>query len=194
MRYLHPTRLATMFALAGGLALAGCSDAGQTPLEMEQQVALMSASGAVASMYGDQLAELREATAPYHNFDMAYADGYDIEATPCWFYSGRGAMGYHYLNANLVDGVAELLAPELLVYEPRRNGSFRLVAMEYIVPIDAWTGDSPPSLLGQDFADNGAGLYILHLWLWRNNPNGMFADWNPKVSCEYAAVSEDRAP
>jgi hypothetical protein len=68
------------------------------------------------------------------------------------------------------------------------------VAIEYIVPIPMWSGSEPPSLVGQEFERNDAlGLYALHLWLWRHNPNGMFADWNPKVSCAGAAESEDRS-
>jgi hypothetical protein len=104
-------------------------------------------------------------------------------------------MGYHWGNVTLIDDKAELLKPEILVYEPQSSGRLRLVALEYIVPIAAWTGADPPSLLGQEFNRNDAlGLYALHIWLWRYNPNGMFADWNPKASCQYADESEDRAP
>ncbi len=80
------------------------------------------------------------------------------------------------------------------MYEPGPGGHYRLVGMEYIVPIDAWEGEDLPSLLGQEYHPNeNLGLYTLHLWLWRDNPNGLFAAWNPKVTCEYAEESEDRA-
>ena len=26
-------------------------------------------------------------------------------------------------------------------------------------------------------------FYELHVWAWKNNPSGTFADWNPNVSC-----------
>ncbi len=26
-------------------------------------------------------------------------------------------------------------------------------------------------------------FYELHVWAWKQNPKGSFADWNPKVSC-----------
>lgn len=146
-----------------------------------------------SSMDRSQLAQLKDATAPFHNFDKAVQAGYDTQLTVCWFHSELGAQGYHYGKFSLIDGEVSLLEPELLVYEPKRNGGFRLVAVEYIVPIAAWPDASPPSLLGQDFHDNGAGLFILHVWTWLHNPSGLFADWNPKASCEFAAEAEDQA-
>jgi hypothetical protein len=26
-------------------------------------------------------------------------------------------------------------------------------------------------------------VWALHVWVWKHNPSGMFADWNPQVSC-----------
>jgi len=64
--------------------------------------------------------------------------------------------------------------------------------VEYIVPFDEWTEEDPPSLLGQEYLPNEeGGFYALHVWLWKNNPSGMFFDWNPKVSCEHADESLD---
>ena len=74
-----------------------------------------------------------------------------------------------------------------------KGGKYRLLGVEYIVPADAWhaTNQGPPVLMGQLLhyvsSPNRYGLpafYELHVWAWENNPNGMFADWNPKVSCE----------
>ena len=77
-----------------------------------------------------------------------------------------------------------LTTPELLLYEPRPNG-LRLVGVEYIIPFDFVPATDPaPSLLGQDFhANTDAGIWAFHVWIPRHNPSGMFADWNPKVSC-----------
>ena len=75
----------------------------------------------------------------------------------------------------------------------------RLVGMEYIVPLDAWKaahhdlGDpnDVPQLLGQKFTRHPVlPIFKLHLWLWRDNPSGTFADWNPKVSCQFAESTE----
>lgn len=84
--------------------------------------------------------------------------------------------------------------PEALIYEVK-NGRARLVGVEYIVPVDAWRpgeGEPPvPMLEGQVFhfveSPNRFGLpafYELHVWAWRDNPNGTFADWNTRVSCD----------
>lgn len=137
------------------------------------------------------LAGLREATAPYHSIAAADDAGWDIQLTGCMDLPGTGGMGYHFGNGGLIDGVAEEFAPELLVYEPKKNGEFRLVAVEYIVPFDLWTNEAPPSLHGIDFHRNEAfGLWVLHAWVWKNNPAGIFQDWNPTVSCEFAAPEE----
>lgn len=138
-----------------------------------------------------QLAELRRVTASFHNFDKAVEAGYVAQITPCWESRTRGAMGYHYGNPALIDGSVSLLEPEALLYEPGPSGQLRLVGMEYIVPLADWEGASPPTLLGQEFHEHSfLPIYKLHVWLWRNNPRGMFADWNPKVSCEHAAETE----
>jgi len=185
-------RALSALVIAG--VLAGCADDPTPPIEpVETSLSAHSAVPTHARVNRD-LAQLRRVTAPFHNFDKAEEAGYDTQATVCWFHSELGAMGYHYLNPTLVDGEAELLEPELLVYEPRADGSLRLVAMEYIVPVAAWQGPGVPSVAGQEFHDNGAGLYILHVWSWLHNPRGMFADWNPRASCEHADESQDRAP
>ena len=130
------------------------------------------------------LAALRSATAPYHNFAKAKALGYSTELTDCWSDPTQGAMGFHYADPSLIDGRVELEKPELLMYEPHDSGELRFVGVEYIVPIAAWTGASRPRLFGVEFKRNDAlGLYTLHAWVGRHNPSGILADWNPKVSC-----------
>jgi len=73
------------------------------------------------------------------------------------------------------------------------------VGMEYIVPLDAWAGaghdlndpNDVPQLLGQKFTRHSfLPIFKLHIWLWRDNPSGRFADWNPKVSCQNAESSQ----
>lgn len=142
--------------------------------------------------FNRELAELREATARFHDFEKAKDAGYDAAITPCWYHGELGGMGYHYADLDLMDGTVELLEPEALMYEPGPDGQLRLVGLEYLVPIEEWDGEGLPSLLGQEYARNDeAGLYALHVWIWRQNPSGLFADWNPKVSCEHASEAED---
>jgi hypothetical protein len=138
-----------------------------------------------------QLARLRQVTAPYHRLSRAAAAGYTEAITPCWEHVSNGAMGYHRGKAAYIDGEVDLLEPELLMYEPQRNGRMKLVGMEYIVPVDAWTGEDPPTLLGQVMHRHSTlPIYKLHIWLWESNPRGIFADWNPRVSCRFADETE----
>jgi len=105
-----------------------------------------------------------------------------------------GAMGVHFVNFPLVDGKLDAEHPEALIYELKDDRA-RLVGVEYIVPVDAWhpaEGEAPvPVLDGQVFhfveSPNRFGLaafYELHVWAWRDNPSGTFADWNTRVSCD----------
>ena len=107
--------------------------------------------------------------------------------------NGSGAMGVHFANGSLLtDGAIDALRPEALIYERRSDGVRHLVAVEYIVFRDAWDADhaQPPRLFGRSFelipAGNRYGLpdfYELHAWVWKFNPSGAFADWNPRVHC-----------
>lgn len=135
-----------------------------------------------------QIARLRTLTAPFHRFDAAVTAGWGTKITDCFSDPQLGGMGYHYGNTAYIDGIVDPLKPELLLYEPGKKGELRFVAVEYIVPFDAWTEEEPPTLYGQVFHRNEAfGIWALHVWHVRHNPRGMFADWNPKVSCRYAA-------
>lgn len=106
----------------------------------------------------------------------------------------HGAMGIHYINLGLVgDGGLDERYPEALIYEPVGNKK-RLVGVEYIVDSETWLNSHsgvPPQLEGQAFqlvgSPNRYGLnpfFELHVWAWRDNPNGAFVDWNNNVSCE----------
>ncbi|HZI28283.1 MAG TPA: hypothetical protein VFD64_08990 [Gemmatimonadaceae bacterium] len=150
------------------------------------------------------LAAVREATDQFHDVDVAFGAGYRPSIVGCES-SAEGAMGVHYGNGalmGLVPGVRpttgtnvviDPLRPEVLMYEPHANGKRRLVGIEYVVYRAAWDAahpGTPPTLLGVPFdqkfgpeAHGHADHYELHVWLWRHNPLGMFAPWNPKVSC-----------
>jgi hypothetical protein len=105
--------------------------------------------------------------------------------------AGSGAMGYHWVNVdNLFDGRLDRNDPEAIVYEQHPDGSFHLVALEYIVTQDAWGPDAPELFPGHMFmstgADNRFGLpayYSQHVWVGKGNPAGNLAMWNPAVHC-----------
>jgi hypothetical protein len=136
---------------------------------------------------------VRRATERFQNAQEALDAGYTAQQV-CVSGPEEGAMGVHFVNPELFgDGQLDPSHPELLVYEPK-HGQLRLVAVEYVVDAATWDRNHPtmtPSLLGQLFHYNGSPnrygsppFYELHVWAWKQNPNGMFTDWNPKVSCE----------
>ena len=133
------------------------------------------------------VAQVRRATAALHEFAAARSAGYTEQYPAGCAQSSAGAQGFHYLNPGLVDATVELLRPELVMYEPQRDGSLQLIGVDYVVPFDAWTASEPPTLLGMPFMRNEPlGVWALHIWAWRPNPSGMFAMWNPQASCAHA--------
>lgn len=135
---------------------------------------------------------VRNATQRFLDVNAATAMEYK-PAFGCVSGPERGAMGVHYINGELVgDGEIDAQKPEALIYEPTARG-MRLVGVEYIVDAAAWMKNhqAPPVLEGQAFqyvsSPNRYGLpgfFELHVWAWRDNPNGAFVDWNTRVSCE----------
>jgi hypothetical protein len=151
---------------------------------------------AAAAAESSGLSAARAGTARYHNIDAALAAHYGLftaQGIACIDNPGVGGMGIHYVNLDLVEkGAINPATPQALVYEPQANGRPRLVAVEYIAFQKPWdeAHSSRPSLFGHEFelvkAGNRYGIpafYELHAWLWKNNPRGMFEDWNPLVRC-----------
>jgi hypothetical protein len=133
----------------------------------------------------DALGKLRAVTARFHDVAVAESNGYSIPLTGCVTDAALGGMGFHVGKASAIDGTVDPLEPEVLLYEPQENGRRRLVAVEFIVPYELQPRDGPaPRLFGREFVRTDAfELWALHAWIWRNNPSGMFADFNPTVSC-----------
>lgn len=174
---------------------AGHAIIGATVLVMTLSTAAVADRPATA----DDLQAARRASAPFHDLDAAIAAGH-IEVfhdvmfdTTCFAQPGVGAMGYHYMNPALRDGVVDAARPEVLVYESRPDGSLKLVAVEYWVSAPDWEAagnTEPPQLFGRQFDTIGVpnrlgtgAFYALHAWIWKPNPAGMFTMWNPEVSC-----------
>ena len=125
-----------------------------------------------------------------------------------------GAMGVHFFRPDLlgitappnprVNGAGthtDFRKPSILIYEPQADGSLALVAVENLVFQAAWKAaghSAPPSFHGvvyDTMADDPATPvdeahmfephYDRHVWLYRENPRGVFAPFNPKVSCAH---------
>jgi hypothetical protein len=136
---------------------------------------------------------VRDSTERFRQVTAAGNEGY-VQQFGCVTGSSEGAMGVHFVNFPLVGNPAlDPKQPEALVYEPLADGRMRLVAVEYLVLADSWHAQNPgpPELMGQLFhfndSPNRFGLpafYALHVWAWKENPQGTFANWNPNVSCD----------
>jgi hypothetical protein len=136
---------------------------------------------------------VRDTTEEFSDVSAAMAKGYNL-LFGCVSGGDFGAMGLHFVNGPLVeDGEIEVTRPEIVLYEPTRNGGARLTGVDYLVLAADWHAKhkSPPELMGQLFhlfeEPNRFGLpafYTLHVWAWKENPAGTFGNWNPDVSCD----------
>jgi len=132
-----------------------------------------------------ELAEARQETAKFHKVIHAETGEYvsTLDVLGCFQNPDQGGMGVHYLNASLLDGTVDAASPEALVYEIRDDGKLELVGLEYLVPQELVDPANPPQLFGQTFHPHGVlPFWILHTWIWRPNPSGMFSDYNPAVA------------
>ncbi len=174
--------------------LAACTSDTEAPTATLQRSAAGAHAGhgaangkALTASQNQGVAKARNATARFHDRAAATAAGYTTQypAGCATTNTAAGAQGFHFLNTELVDATVDLLNPELVMYEPRPDGSLQLVGVDYIVPLEL--SAEPPTLLGVPFMRNEPlGVWALHIWAWRPNPSGMFAAWNPSVSCEFA--------
>ena len=149
---------------------------------------------------GELIKVVRQVTARFQHPAVAESEGYAL-TFGCVSGSDAGAMGLHFVNGALVgDGELDVTRPEIVLYEPLPNGKLQITGADYLVLADDWNKkhDGPPQLMGQLFhlfdSPNRFGLppfYTLHVWAWKDNPNGAFSNWNPNVSCE-AFVDRER--
>jgi hypothetical protein len=136
---------------------------------------------------------VRESTERFKDVTVAEAEGYVLQFG-CVSGDYSGAMGLHYVNGDLVSkGVLDATRPQIVIYEPTPGGHLRLIGADYLLLADAWNAQNqgPPQLMGQLFhlfeSPNRFGLpafYTLHVWAWKDNPNGAFVNWHPHVSCQ----------
>jgi hypothetical protein len=131
-------------------------------------------------------ATLRRVTARYHNIAVAKHDHF-VLLHDCETRLNDEPVGTVYVNLDrLTDGVINPEKPDALIYEPSPKG-LKLVGVEFAIPFSLWTQPNPPQLLGTTFQrEDEFGVFALHAWVWRRNPNGMFAETNPRVTCSGA--------
>jgi len=126
---------------------------------------------------------LRRVTARYHNIENAKHDNF-VLLHDCETRLNDEPVGTVYVNlSRLTDGVINLEKPDALIYEPGPTG-LTLVGVELAIPYQLWPQSEPPTLLGATFQrEDEFGVFALHAWVWRSNPNGLFEETNPRVKC-----------
>ena len=143
---------------------------------------------------GALIKAVREATERFKDVSVAEAEGYKL-SFGCVTGPDSGAMGLHYVNFSLVGpGVLDATRPQIVIYEPTPGGKPKLTGADFRVLADTWDKahpGTPPALMGQLFhffdTPNRFGLqafYTLHVWAWKDNPDGAFVNWHPDVSCQ----------
>lgn len=138
--------------------------------------------------HGPELDRLRMATVAFHSYDVAKAAGWDAQISEC-VESPAGGMGYHIANIDyLADGGRlSLLQPEVLLYAPAEDGSMEFLGVEYIIPAEDWPHEEPPVFFGHELHFQPMlEIWALHVWSARENPTGLFEDFNPEVNCDFA--------
>jgi hypothetical protein len=136
---------------------------------------------------------VRDNTERFKDVKVAEAEGYALQFG-CVSGPDSGAMGLHYVNGDILGrGEVDPRYPQIVIYEPTANGGRKLIGADFLVFAEEWDkkNQGPPQLMGQLFHyfefPNRFGLkafYTLHVWAWKDNPNGAFVNWHPAVSCE----------
>ena len=130
--------------------------------------------------------EVRAITQSYTVHSNGVAAGWATDLSGCVAHPTEGGMGHHFGRLEYIDGRINHLEPQVLLYAPDANGTMELLGVEYLIPFAIHSEDKePPTLFGQNYHKNQQiEMWALHLWSEKENPNGMFYDWNPDVSCQ----------
>jgi hypothetical protein len=191
-----------VIAACTAVACAACGAAPQPQAEMAWEEPALP----------PELAQVRAGLDRYRDVIAAVHDGY-LSTLGCVEYPQAGSegeiqyepggMGVHLLNLQYISPVLDPAKPQILIYQPVGD-SLRLTAAEWFVPVDA-AGGERPTIFGRELQGPMAGHpplmpeglhhYDLHVWLWKNNPAGVFAPTNPTVKCPDARYTfQEAAP
>ncbi|MFJ5552613.1 hypothetical protein [Streptomyces sp. NPDC093225] len=173
------------------------------PLAAAASLALTAAPAAAAGPVGSEppdpavwgdLTKAYAATERYVWEPYALNDGWQPDTFCMKDPKGGGAMGIHYWKPENI-GSTDPSRPAALLYEDDpRTGERELVGAEWLVPDkdgDLTTAQDRPTIFGQQFNGPMPGHkpgqpvhYDLHVWLWKDNPDGTYKTWNPTVTCK----------
>ena len=185
---LHPSHRTTLssllFAAIAVIIMAPAARA-QGPNTATSSPDIEAARAALAK-YSDPFAAIKDgyfSTVACMDFPTGAKDG-PVEYPP-------GAMGVHFLNAANIGPTLDPAKPQVLIYEPVGN-KLVLAGAEWFVPVQV-AGDVAPTIFGQTLAGPmdghepimpvGLRHYDLHVWLWKDNPKGMFTSTNANLKC-----------
>lgn len=183
------SRMLAVAVLLATLTLTACESSALVEADAQHDADMLALSTNAGtnnkSAVNRQLAAARAGTAGFHKVEDAVAAGF-APVSPCVEETTEGGMGYHY--ANPTNTALDPAHPQILLYEPQKNDRLRLVGVEYLVPYDAVPESAdPPRLFDRDFHPTPhLDAWTLHAWVWYDNPAGLFADYNSRVSCRYA--------
>jgi hypothetical protein len=169
-------------------------------------VAQARAEAVALQRLSPELEKARAALDKYRDPVLAVHDGY-FSTVGCVEYpqGGRegtmqyapGGMGVHFLNMQLIGPTMDPGKPQVLIYEPVGD-KLRLVAAEWFVPVAA-SAPTPPTIFGKQLEGpmeghhplmpTGLHHYDLHVWLWKDNPAGIFSPTNPALKCPKGGYS-----
>ncbi len=181
--------------LVAALLAAGLAGGGALPAAAHQghdhgAPGHRASTPAPAPALPPDLAEVRDALRKYEDPGAAVRDGY-LSTLGCVEYP-EGGMGVHFLNPALIGPTPDPFRPQILVYEPAESGRLRLVAAEWFIPLATGVTERP-SIFGRPFDGPMEGHeplmprelhhYDLHVWLFKDNPAGLFHWTNPSVGC-----------
>jgi hypothetical protein len=201
MTIVKDKRLAKLFRSFGFALAAITAFSAHAVAQSGHSHATTTQTPAVSTQASALIQTVRESTERFQDVSEATKEGYLLQFG-CVSGPDSGAMGLHYVNGALVNsGVIDARRPQIVIYEPQADGSLKLIGADFLVIASSWNANhsGPPELMGQLFhyfeAPNRFGLpafYTLHVWAWKDNPNGAFVNWHPDVNCSAFNSPESR--
>ena len=192
-------KLVSSLLIAGSLIAAVSSVSAHSSHEGNEEHDLSRSSDLpLSKKVKNQLKDVKAATEKYKDYNVALADGFE-NTHEFAFDPELGGMGIHFINPDRMDdNELNITEPEVLLYQPTKDGDYKLIGVEYYVP--AALIDLTPVLYEHEFDgpmlnheldptklsevqknDRNNQHYDLHVWVWKNNPNGLFTQFNPNV-------------
>lgn len=166
----------TIFLLLLFLGFTSCSPEDNS-LSEDELTGLNLKAPVHFQTWQDQIDWLTQKTIRFHNFKVALAQGWDVDAT-----GYMTQMGHHYINMDYVDDKFDLEKPEMLIYVPDEDGVMQFVGVEYMVFVQ---GETPPEgFIGSEDAwsfNSDVEAWTLHAWVGLENDAGVFYPLNAKL-------------